>query len=261
MNDDQPQHDDPEDGPPEEERLVQRILDTITPDTRAGRVELLITVILAIAGVLTAWSALQSAKWSGEQAIHFSEAGASRTESVRFDGRATSAILLDVQTFLQWASAIQAERMTAEANGEEPTDPTVFDPADGSLSGYLFTQFREDFQPRVRAWIEGGGPLTPDGLSPFDPFDDYLADSVPAAVESTRLAEAAEASAGLARQDNQNSDDYVLTIVILASVLFFAGVSSKMRTTRSQYLLVAVALLMLGWAVIRLAVLPIHAIP
>ena len=65
----------------EEERLVQRIVDTITPDSRLIRVELLITVVLAVTSVLIAWAALQSAKWSGEQAIHFSEAGANRTES------------------------------------------------------------------------------------------------------------------------------------------------------------------------------------
>jgi hypothetical protein len=59
-----------------------------TPDSRLIRVELLITVALAIASVLIAWAALQSAKWSGEQAIHFSEAGANRTESTRFPGSA-----------------------------------------------------------------------------------------------------------------------------------------------------------------------------
>ena len=101
----------------EDERLVQRIVDTITPDSRLIRVELLITVVLAVTSVLIAWAALQSAKWSGEQAIHFSEAGANRTESTRFDNRATSLILLDAQTFLQWGQAAQTESI----HGRPPT--------------------------------------------------------------------------------------------------------------------------------------------
>ncbi len=99
----------------DEDRIVQRIIETITPDSRVVTVELLITIILAVAGVLTAWSALQSAKRSGEQAINFSEAGANRTESTRFDGRATSLILLDSQTFLQWVQAVGTEVIAADS--------------------------------------------------------------------------------------------------------------------------------------------------
>ena len=244
-----------------EERLVQRIAETISPDSRVITVELLVTVVLAIAGVLTAWSALQSAKWSGEQAIHFSEAGANRTESTRFDGRATATILLDTQTFLQWAQAIGSETLVAEANGTVPPDPTTFTPGDGSLSGYLFTQFRDDFRPRVLEWIEGGGPANPAGASPFFPLEEYVTESVPPAAEAERLAALADERAALARKDNQNSDDYVVTVVLLASVLFFAGVSSKMRSQRNMNLMFVLSTTMLVWVCIRLATLPIHAVP
>jgi hypothetical protein len=247
--------------PDGEERLVRRIVETISPDRRVITVELVLSILLAFAAVLTAWAALQSAKWSGEQAIHFSEAGANRTESTRFDGRATSIMLLDSQTFLQWADAIGSESIVADANGEDPPDPTVYEPGGGSLSGYLFTQFREDFRPRVSEWLEGGGPENPDGNSPFFPLDDYIAESVPPAAESARLADVADEKAGLARDDNQNSDDYVITVVLLASVLFFAGVSSKLRSAQAQNLMVGVAMAMLLVACVRLLTLPIHALP
>lgn len=244
-----------------EERLVQRIVETITPDSRVITVELLLTVMLAIASVLVAWAALQSAKWSGEQAIHFSEAGANRTESTRFDGRATATILLDTQTFLQWANAIASETLVAEANGEDPPDPTTYAPGNESLSGYLFTQFRDDFRPRVFEWLEGGGPVNPAGASPFFPLEEYVAESVPPAAEAERLVVIADERAALARDDNQNSDDYVVTVVLLASVLFFAGVSGKMRSPRNQNLMFVLSTTMLLWACIRLATLPIHAVP
>jgi hypothetical protein len=245
----------------EDDRLVQRIVEKISPDSRLTKIELFTTVILAVAGVLTAWTALQSAKWSGEQAIHFSEAGAARTESTRFDNRASSLILLDTSTFFQWGQALQSERLAAAAQGTTAPDPTVFDPDDPSLSGYFFSLFRDDFQPRVVTWLDGGGPVNPAGASPFDPFEEYAAQSVPPVAEAARLAAAAEESAALARDDNQNSDNYVVTVVILAAVLFFAGVSSKMKSRINQNLMFFLALGMLAWAIARLATLPIHAVP
>jgi len=244
-----------------DDHLVQRIVEHIKPDSRLTKIELFTTVMLAVAGVLTAWTALQSAKWSGEQAIHFSEAGANRTESTRFDNRAASLILLDSQTFLQWGQAIQTERLAAEATGGEAPDPTVYDPADPSVSGYFFSLFRDDFEPRVTTWIEGGGPVNPEGSSPFEPFGDYVAQSVPQVAEAERLAVVADEKSQLARDDNQNSDNYVVTVVILASVLFFAGVSSKMKSRINQNLMFFLAFGMLIWAMLRLATLPIHAIP
>jgi hypothetical protein len=245
----------------DEDRIVQRIIETITPDSRVVTVELLITIILAIAGVLTAWSALQSAKWSGEQAINFSEAGANRTESTRFDGRATSLILLDSQTFLQWVQAVGTEAIVADSMDVDAPDPTTYDPANPSLSGFLFTQFRDDFQPRVSEWFEQNGTGSASTSSPFFPLEEYLEESVPAAAESERLALLASEKATAARANNQSSDDYVVTVVLLASVLFFAGVSSKMRSQRNQNLMFVLSLSMLLWAIFRLVTLPIHAIP
>ena len=245
----------------EDELLVERIVDRITPDSRLIRVELLGTVVLAVAGVLVAWAALQSAKWSGEQAIHFSEAGANRTESTRFENRATSAIILDELTFLHWGQALQTESLVAEANGVEPPDPTIYDPANPTLSGYLFTLFREEFRPRALVWFMGGGPANPAASSPFVPFEEYIEESVPGAAESGRLAEVADARAAIARQDNQTSDNYVVTMVILASVLFFAGVSAKMKTPRAQNLMFILAFGLLAWGIARLVLLPIHAVP
>ena len=244
-----------------DESLVQSIVDKITPDSRYTKIEFIATIVLAVAAVLTAWTALQSAKWSGDQATHFSQAGASRTESVRFDSRATSIILLDEQTFLQWGQAIQAEILAFQTHGIERSDPMTYDPEHPTASGYFFSLFREEFRPRVSEWLEGGGPVNQSGSNPFVPLNEYLEETVPAAAESVRLAQVADENAALAAIDNQNSDDYVLTVVVLASVMFFAGVSSKMKSRLNLNLMVGLSTLMLVWAVIRLANLPIHAIP
>ena len=47
------------------------------------RLELIATITLAVATILTAWSAFQAGKWGGTQSINFSEAGAARTTAAR----------------------------------------------------------------------------------------------------------------------------------------------------------------------------------
>lgn len=88
-----------------------------------------------------------------------------------------------------------------------------------------------------------------------------MAEAVPPATTAAELAAVADERAQLARDDSQNSDNYVLTVVLLASVLFFAGISAKMKSRLSQNLMVFLAVATLGWAIARLATLPIHAIP
>ena len=245
----------------ENENLVQSIVEKITPDSRYTKVEFIATIILAVAAVLTAWTALQSAKWSGDQATNFSQAGANRTESTRFDNRATSMILLDEQTFMQWGSAIQSEILAFQTDGIERSDPMVYDPSNPTASGYFFTLFRDDFRPRVVKWMEGGGATNPSGSSPFVPLEEYIEESVPPAAEAVRLAIVADEKAALATENNQTSDEYVVTVVILAAVMFFAGVSSKMKSRLNLNLMVGLSSVMLVWAVARLATLPIHAVP
>ena len=72
----------------------------------SDRVELVATIAIAIATILTAWSAFQAGKWGGTQAINFSEAGAARTESTRADTLAGQLVQIDVAMYLDWVSAL-----------------------------------------------------------------------------------------------------------------------------------------------------------
>ncbi len=210
-------------------------------------IELVATALLAMATVLTAWSAFQSTKWSGTQAIHFARAGALRTESAKDANQANSQAIVDVDLFVAWAEAITAERAF---------DPTASTAADGtyqpdpsSLSGFLYERFRDEFKPAVEAWLAE------------DPINNPEAAPTPFALPEYRLAEqessdkleaAADRQSELARRDNQRGDNYVLTTVLFASVLFFAGVSSKLGSTRNRLatITLAVAILVAGLVII-----------
>ncbi|MGI9667333.1 MAG: hypothetical protein ACR2N2_09550, partial [Acidimicrobiia bacterium] len=54
----------------------------------------------------------------------------------------------------------------------------------------------------------------------------------------------------------QNSDNYVMTMVLFASVLFFAGVSSKLNSPRNRRIAIGIGVAVLIVGVVILATLP-----
>ena len=66
-----------------------------------------------------------------------------------------------------------------------------------------------------------------------------------------RLNKAAEASAAKVGEDIQRASNYVLTVVLYAVVLFFAGMSTKLRSRRLRTITVVsgcvVLVLTLAW--------------
>lgn len=226
----------------------------------SDRTELVATIVLAIATILTAWSAFQAGKWSGTQAINFSEAGAARTESTRADTRAGQQIQIDIAMFIDWVSALSTDL----TNGDIVLDDaSTYVPTRGTLSGFLGQRFRPEFEPALNAWLATDPIGNPDAPStPFSMVDDNGAPVYQNELEAEadRLTAVADQKAADARTANQNGDNYVLTMVLFASVLFFAGVSSKLARQRNRLLaLVFSALLLLTGAYILVS-LPIHPI-
>lgn len=208
---------------------------TATADLRRSRLELAATVILSIATVLTAWSAFQSTKWGGEMSLEFSAANAARTFSVEASNTASALTTIDVTLFAEYAAAIATEQ--------------------DELAAFLEARFRDEFRPAFNAWL-ATDPLVTQGApaSPFEMEEYVLAD----AEEATALAAEAAAAGARAGEANQRGDNYVLLTVLFASVLFFAGVSTKTSslpiqaalTTLSGVLLVAGAVIILTFPVL-----------
>ena len=71
----------------------------------ASWVEVVGTVLLALAAVATAWSGYQANRWHGEQALAVSHANAARVESTRVSNLADTQTEIDVATFTQWVDA------------------------------------------------------------------------------------------------------------------------------------------------------------
>ena len=69
------------------------------------RVEVVATVLLAVAAVATAWSSYQATRWNGEQAKAAGMTNGLRIQAARAQGLAQSQKQVDVAVFTQWADA------------------------------------------------------------------------------------------------------------------------------------------------------------
>jgi hypothetical protein len=196
--------------------------------------ELLATILLACAAVATAWSSYQSARWSGVQAIDFSNANAARVESTRASTQAGQETQVDVITFTQWANAYAVD--------------------DQPLVDFYFQRFRPEFRPAMLAWIATRPLKNPN--APATPFvmPQY---KVAKAAESDELLAKAETASADARESNQRSDNYVLAVVLFASALFFAGISTKLRGPGHRTALLAFGYVLFLGTLVWLVTFPI----
>jgi hypothetical protein len=183
--------------------------------------ELAATVLLAVAAVATAWAAYQSARWHGEQARAQSGSIAARVESTREADVANRQAQIDVALFTQWVDAYARDET--------------------ELAGFYRRRFRDEFKPAFGAWV-ATRPRT-NRSAPLSPF----------AMPEYRLAATAEADALEARAAAfseragrfiQRADNYSLAVVLFAAALFFAGISTRLRshTTRTVVLGLGAAL-------------------
>ena len=201
---------------------------------RTDRLEFLVTVLLVVAAVATSWSSYQAARWHGEQAQ-----ATSRTNEIRIDAARASSLgeaqtEIDVATFIAWVDADQT--------------------GDPALADFYTERFRPEFAVAFNAWL-ATDPFT-DATAPETPFamPEY---KVAARDEAAELDKKAEESAAEVRRDIQIASNYVLTVVLYAVVLFFAGISTKIASRRLRLIMVVGGFVVLVGALAWVATFPI----
>ena len=199
-----------------------------------SRLELFATVLLAAATVATAWSGYQSTRWNGEQSKAVSRSNALRIESGKSAALANSQTEIDVATFTQWVNAYARKE-------------TV-------LADFYFKRFRAEFKPAVEAWIatrplkNAGAPLTPFAMPEY---------KLAARTEADRLQAEAELFTARSRQYIQRASNYILGVVLFASALFFAGMSTKLTSPRLRVALLAIGCVVFLGTAIWIATSPV----
>ncbi|MGE0687082.1 MAG: hypothetical protein AB7P33_10075 [Dehalococcoidia bacterium] len=198
-----------------------------------SHIDTLVALVLSIAAVATAWSAYQSTRWSGIMAGDYNRAAALRTQAVQENTAAGQTMIIDVTLASDWA--------TAQLSGNQP----LADALRGRMPGQLASA--------MDAWLSGWQSGQP--LPPGSPFTDqrYVAPGRDQAAELDDQASRTFAHGALA---NQRSDNYVLTGVLFALALFFAGISSQIESERHTRRIVYASAVLMVAGIILLVLQP-----
>ncbi|MFE0451763.1 hypothetical protein ACFW2D_10785 [Streptomyces sp. NPDC058914] len=202
--------------------------------------DVLATLILALAAVATAWVTFQSTKWAAVQSSSYAASSAARVESARATDRAQSERVTDVVTFTAWLTAVDADRKKDPAI---LSDEGRFTPRPGYLSNFIYQRFRPEFRSAFEAWLRS------------DPLDNPRAAPTPFSTDAYRLAadrrarlldRRAERYTALAHKASRTGTSYVFTAVLFALSLFFVAVSQRLDTKSRNRLVVLAAVMFLG---------------
>ncbi len=192
------------------------------PDSpsRNRRLETVASIMLAAAGVASAWATYQSSLWGGIQASSYATGSARVTEAARLELQAGQKAGMDTALYMAWLSAAAAddrELMTFYERRFAPGFRKVF--------AEWRAQYPDDLRGQVRQ-----GPAVP------LPRAEH-----PEALEASRLRQDASNLFSKADKANATGDRYVASTVILALILFLLGISTVARSERQRRLLVILA--------------------
>ena len=208
--------------------------DPSPPEGGRGWQEVIVTVLLVVAALGTSWSSYQATRWNGEQAAAAGRTNGVRIEAARAQGLAQNQTQIDVATFIAWADADRG--------------------GDDALAAFYVDRFRDEFRPAFDAWMATEPFTSP--TAPSTPFamDEY---QVEARTEAAKLDAAAEASAAEVLLDIQRAGNYVLTVVLYAVVLFFAGMSTRLHNRRLRWVMTLAGCAVLLGALAWIATFPV----
>ena len=195
--------------------------------------ELVATLLLAIATLGIAWSGYQGARWNGEAAEEYSAANAARARANIAETDGDQERTQDLLNFNRWLE------VTTEGNQE--------------LASLYERRFRAEFRPAFEAWLAD------------DPLNNPAAEASPLREAEYKLADLERADELEAqgtehfesgKDATENTDSYVLTTVFFAAVLFFAGISMRFVWQRMR-----IAVLVLGWLFLVYAIVLVARLP
>jgi len=202
---------------------------------RVDWVELAATVVLSLAVLVAAWSAYQASLWGGVQSVNASQYAAQLTESSELTTLITARLEADSQAMSTWLI------MAAEGNERGMQ--------------ILEDRFDDTLRPAFDTWIAGsvdGGvpPGIPQDLPEYEAGFAELLD-----VKNFYTTEATEATEAAA-EANRTGDSFVLVTVIMASVMFFAGVGTKLKGKSTRVTMLVVAGILCAVAIAAMLSLP-----
>jgi hypothetical protein len=203
-------------------------------ERRRRVVEATTAVILAVAAVGTAWATFQASQWSSAESDAVAASSVARSKAIQATNHGTRTEQLDTTIWLQWLAAFRA--------------------GDREQARFLRERFRPGLLRAHNIWV-AKAVVAPDGkvisAPEGTPFTEpqYV---VPDTARADELSAEAEHQLAVSQHAASVSTKFVLAVVVLALVLFFAGIATKFRNPKIQAALVALALIACVFGFVRM---------
>jgi hypothetical protein len=196
-------------------------------------VEILEALLLAVVAVSTAWSGYQAAKWDGRQAELYGEASTIRIDADQQLTLGGQQRLLDVTTFNTWIEA------RSEGRHE--------------LAALYERRFSPEYQVAFDAWLATRPFANPDGPPGPSFMPEYVNPQIEKGLELNERGDRVFDEGTAARG---RADDYILTTVVLATVLFMLALSQRFKVLRIRVGVLVVAGGLMIYGLVTIATFP-----
>jgi hypothetical protein len=195
--------------------------------------EMVAVLLLGIATVGTAWCGYEASRWNQDQADLARQSSDLRVESNRQFGLATQEIVYDANLVAQYAKAV----VDGDTRLQEFFRTTLFRPA---------------FLPVLERWQEAiQAGKTPQNLLEDK---DYLSSQMSEYQATQSRSEAIDLEG---KKAGEHADEYVLITLLLASALFFAGVTTSFKLMAARLVLITLAAVLIAYCISRIVNLPV----
>ena len=197
--------------------------------------ETISAILLGLVTIATAWSGYQAARWGGEQSTLYTDALSLMIDSTRAATEANQLTQVDIALFINFVNAYAADNE--------------------ALSSFYYDRIRPEARPAVDAWLATQPRINPE--APPGPFQmpEY---KVSLAEQAIQLEKEAADLFEEGKAANEHSDEYVLNAVLLASVLFLAGIAPRFDWEPLVVVILVAAVILLVVGLHNLSTLPIQ---
>ena len=204
----------------------------LTGDQKKKRIDLLSTILLSLAAVLSAMSAYQASRWYSAMNLSLNESSTLRAESAVADRGANRGILADMMFFVEWTKEFRNK--------------------DSVMMVAIEDRFSETLDTAFRAWrhlgVKGAAGILPRG-TPFS-MPEY---APPLHEQSMLLIKQSEEKFEKGKIAADIGDDFIFSLVIFSLALFFGAVCTKIDGHRLQASLLWLGIIILIAGVILIA--------
>ena len=217
------------------ENLLVLSTTELTKKRKKQRIDLLATILLSLAAVLSAVCAYQASRWYSEMNVSLGESSTLRAAAAKDDRDANRQILGDMMMFFEWADAFRKK--------------------DTTLMTALQDRFSQPLKKSFFVWLhlekKGAANLLPKG-TPLE-LQEY---SLELQKESNELVDQSEKIFMTAKKAANIGDSFIFSLVIFSLALFFGAVCTKIDTHLLQAVLLWIGIVIVITGIIIITQLP-----